>query len=339
MAALGIEGLFTRPRFGGFGSDYCRRGRRRGGLLCVDGAPATASGPPLAPPSCAPRRFARPKPHPSAGAGRRPRARGAASQRHQGRAPQAASSHTNEGLHAAPSPGPLLPHFPPNSGNTDEMWHDRAEFVAIAARRCAEALPGAPPSMRAGRTAARRSRARAGAPPFPRSITPPPPRGPLTPSSAPKRRRAPSRPRQARRSPPAGTWATHPWTSAPRSRRARARSPSRRASSRRISWRPREGPLGSSCCRASRTPTLCSRPSACRAERPGAPRGASAPGPVPVPPPAAPRARRGPLRRRPAAGAGLHSVRGAPARHRRGRAPDGVRGGGAAKILGSRKKS
>ncbi|KIZ02313.1 hypothetical protein MNEG_5646 [Monoraphidium neglectum] len=52
MAALGIEQLFTAPRFGGFGSDHC-------------------------------------------------------------------------------------------SGDTDEMWRDRAEFVAVAARRCADAFPDA----------------------------------------------------------------------------------------------------------------------------------------------------------------------------------------------------
>lgn len=52
MRALGIEHLFTQPRFGGFGSDHC-------------------------------------------------------------------------------------------SGNVDEMWRDRAEFVAVAARRCAESLPDA----------------------------------------------------------------------------------------------------------------------------------------------------------------------------------------------------
>ncbi|KAI8477326.1 MAG: halo-acid dehalogenase-like hydrolase [Monoraphidium minutum] len=53
MTALGIDHLFTAPRFGGFGSDHC-------------------------------------------------------------------------------------------SGDVDEMWRDRAEFVKVAARRCAEALPGVP---------------------------------------------------------------------------------------------------------------------------------------------------------------------------------------------------
>jgi len=36
------------------------------------------------------------------------------------------------------------------SGDVDEMWRDRAEFVRIAARRCGEAVPGAGVWVRCG---------------------------------------------------------------------------------------------------------------------------------------------------------------------------------------------